>query len=53
MPKRRTHSLFRQGCVLYELIPNTPDHRLVPLMQRFAEMLISSGLFGGFLSAAK
>ena len=53
MPKRRTHSLFRQGCVLYELIPNMPDHRLVPLMQRFAEMLISSGLFGGFLSAAK
>jgi hypothetical protein len=48
--KRRTHSLFRQGCMLYELIPNMPDHLLVPLMRRFAEMLISSGLFGGFLS---
>jgi hypothetical protein len=36
--------------MLYELIPNIPDHRLVPLMRRFAEMLVSSGLFGGFLS---
>jgi hypothetical protein len=51
--KTRTHSLFRQGCMLYELIPNMPEHRLVPLMQRFAQMLVSSGLFGGFLSAAK
>jgi hypothetical protein len=22
--KRRTHSLFRQGCMLYDLIPNMP-----------------------------
>src|SRR5277367_1373886 len=51
--KTRTHSLFRQGCMLYELIPNMPEHRLLPLMQRFAEMLVSSGLFGGFLSATK
>ena len=51
--KTRTHSLFRQGCMLYELIPNMPEHRLLPLMRRFAEMLVSSGLFGGFLSAAK
>jgi hypothetical protein len=39
--------------MLYELIPNMPQHRLVPLMQRFAEMLAGSGLFGGFLSATK
>jgi hypothetical protein len=26
--KTRTHSLFRQGCLLYELIPNMPEHRL-------------------------
>ena len=51
--KTRTHSLFRQGCMLYELIPNMPEHRLLPLMQRFAEMLVSSGLFRGFLSKAK
>ena len=42
--KTRTHSLFRQGCMLYELIPNMPEHRLLPLMQRFAEMLAQSGL---------
>ncbi|MGH7169763.1 MAG: IS4 family transposase [Gemmataceae bacterium] len=35
--KRRTHSLFRQGCMLYELIPNMPDHRLRPLIARFNE----------------
>jgi hypothetical protein len=43
--KTRTHSLFRQGCMLYELIPNMPEHRLLPLMQRFTEMLARSGLF--------
>jgi hypothetical protein len=33
--KRRTHSLFRQGCMLYELIPNMPEVRLRPLVERF------------------
>ena len=37
--KRRTHSLFRQGCMLYELIPNMPEVRLRPLMHRFAEVM--------------
>ena len=36
--------------MLYELIPNMPEHRLLPLRQRFADMLVSSGLLGGFLS---
>jgi Transposase DDE domain len=36
---RRTHSLFRQGCMLYELIPNMPEHRLRPLIERFVDML--------------
>jgi hypothetical protein len=35
----RTHSLFRQGCLWYELLPNMPDIRLKPLMQRFAQLL--------------
>lgn len=35
--KIRTHSLFRQGCMLYELIPTMPEYRLSPLMARFAE----------------
>lgn len=51
--KTRTHSLFRQGCMLYELIPNMPEHRLLPLMQRFAEMLAQSGLFRGLLPETK
>jgi hypothetical protein len=37
--KYRTHSLFRQGCMLYELIPNMPDARLRPLVARFHEYL--------------
>ena len=37
--KRRTHSLFRQGCILYDLIPNMPDVRLRPLMRRFTDMM--------------
>lgn len=51
--KTRKHSLFRQGCMLYELIPNMPEHRLAPLMQRFAEMLASSGLFRGLVAATE
>jgi hypothetical protein len=50
-PKIRTHSLFRQGCMLYELIPTVPDQRLFPLMARFAETVSKcrsfSGLFEG------
>jgi hypothetical protein len=30
-----------------------PQHRLLPLMQRFAELLVSSGLFGKLLSQAE
>ena len=37
--KKRTHSLFRQGCMLYELMPNMPEVRLLPLIRRFNEML--------------
>jgi hypothetical protein len=40
--KTRTHSLFRQGCLLYDLIPNMPEHRLAPLVQRFDELLQQS-----------
>jgi hypothetical protein len=40
--KRRTHSLFRQGCMLYDLIPNMPEQRLTPLMERYAQFLQQS-----------
>jgi hypothetical protein len=35
--KRRVHSLFRQGCMLYGLIPTMRDDWLGPLMQRFSQ----------------
>src|ERR1035438_6024446 len=37
--KHRTHSLFRQGCMLYELIPNMPAVRLRPIVDRFSEYI--------------
>jgi len=43
--KRRTHSLFRQGCMLYDLIPTMRDDWLGPLMQRFSQMLHEQPLF--------
>jgi hypothetical protein len=43
--KIRTHSLFRQGCMLYELIPNMPEHRLAPLTEKFAEAVSNTGVF--------
>lgn len=43
--KRRTHSLFRQGSLLYDLIPNMPASRLTSLMQRFGELLLQQPTF--------
>ena len=40
--KTRTHSLFRQGCMLYDLIPNMPEHRLKPLIERYTDILQQS-----------
>ena len=48
--KTRTHSLFRQGCMLYDLIPNMPEHRLVPLMQKFNEAVSSVAVFGAAIA---
>jgi hypothetical protein len=43
--KTRTHSLFRQGCMLYELIPNMPEHRLAPLTAAFAKAVSQTTAF--------
>ena len=43
--KTRSHSLFRQGCMLYDLIPTMPEQRLLPLIARFAEMLAEVPVF--------
>jgi len=43
--KRRVHSLFRQGCLLYDLIPTMPEQRLRPLIEKYAEMLGKNHIF--------
>src|SRR5271163_2426965 len=43
--KQRTHSLFRQGAMLYDLIPMMPEPRLRPLIERFAAMLLELPAF--------
>ena len=52
--KRRTDSLFRQGCMWFGLIPKMPEHRLRPLVEKFAEMINQNNLLAiAFLSAGK
>ena len=48
--KMRSHSLFRQGCMLYELIPNMPEHRLVPLIAAFAKAISHAGEFSSLFA---
>ena len=43
--KRRTHSLLRQGCLLYDLIPNMPEQRLRSLIDKRAEVLSQNSVF--------
>ncbi len=50
--KRRVHSLFRQGWMLYELIPNMPETRLRPLVARFSEFILQSPTFAHAFSLA-
>ena len=49
--KQRTHSLFRQGAMLYELIPMMPEPRLRPLVERFGAMLLEIPAFAGVYGA--
>jgi hypothetical protein len=37
--KKRTHSLFRQGCYWYSALPNLRDQRLRPLMEAFGKIV--------------
>jgi len=43
--KTRTYSLFRQGCEYYQAIPMMPEDQLVPLMERFAQLLGEQPVF--------
>jgi hypothetical protein len=47
--KRRVHSLFRQGCLLYDLIPNMPEAHLRPLIERYAELIHQNATFADAL----
>ena len=49
--KQRTHSLFRQGCMLYDLIPTMPDLRLLPLIEQFAAILAQLPVFADAFGA--
>ena len=51
--KTRSHSLFRQGCMLYELIPNMPEHRLSPLIAAFAKAISQASEFNGLFVKPK
>ena len=39
--KKRTHSLYRQGCMYYECLPTMREGWARPLMQAFEEILLS------------
>jgi len=47
---KRTHSLFRQGCMWFDLIPNMPEDRLNALMGRYGEILQREKSFNGLFS---
>ena len=49
--RRRTHSLFRQGCMLYDLIPSMPEQQLAPLVERFVVMLAEQPVFADTFGA--
>lgn len=44
--KRRVHSLFRQGCLYYDAIPNMPEPILRPLMERFQNLITENKATG-------
>lgn len=43
--RRRTHSLFRQGLMLYHHLPNWPEDRIRPLMETFGNMLMEQRVY--------
>jgi hypothetical protein len=49
--KRRTHSLFRQGGMLYQLIPNMTEFMLRPLIEQFAQTLAAQPVFAQVFGA--
>lgn len=43
--KKRTYSLFRQGCMYYEALPMMPEAQLRPLMNLFGQLVSEQPVF--------
>lgn len=43
--KKRTHSLFRQGCEYFMLMPNMKEERFVPLVERFGALVAEQSVY--------
>lgn len=43
--KTRTYSLFRQGCMYYQAMPMMKEERLLPLIERFGQLIREQALF--------
>jgi hypothetical protein len=43
--KKRTHSLFRQGCAYYAALPMMPPPRANPLLQRFGALILQEPVY--------
>jgi hypothetical protein len=43
--KTRTYSLFRQGCMYYQAMPMMKEERLLPLIERFAQLVREQPVF--------
>jgi hypothetical protein len=50
--KKRTHSLFRQGCMYYAALPMMPSTRANPLLHRFGELILQEPVYVQALSVA-
>jgi hypothetical protein len=43
--KTRTHSLFNQGCFYYQWMARMPERYLVPLVEKFAELMRGQAVY--------
>jgi Transposase DDE domain len=48
--KRRVHSLFNQGCLYYDAIPNMPEPTLLALMDRFRLLIMENAVTAAVLA---
>jgi hypothetical protein len=51
--KRRVHSLFNQGCLYYDAIPNMPEPRLLALIERFQALIMENSVTAAVLAVGQ